>query len=448
MEDGLTFSQIEDYGRSLIEFLSANVFTYDRLGELGAIAAAFMIALALAPRLRRLLTRLGAMERLPVLARDGLRLVRLLALPGLWLILQWFTLIGAREIGHTTALLLIAVNLLVAWVVIRLASRLIRQTVWSNLVFVMVWTVVAVNVLGLSEPLVTSLDRIALTLGTIRISVYTVIKGVVSLGILLWATTTASRFLADRIRHIEDLTPSLQVLLSKLLQFVLITIAIVLALSIVGIDLTALTVFGGALGIGIGLGLQKAASNIMGGLMLLLDKSIKPGDVISVGGTFGWVTSLGGRYVSVRTRDGIEHLIPNEVFISNGVENWSFSDRAIRIKIPIGVSYKSDVHKAIALCIEAANQIPRVIDTPTPICIIVGFGDSSVDLELRCWIRDPENGVANVRGAVFLKVWDLFQAEGIEIPFPQRDIHIKQPAEIRLADGAPSAPRLGAADAV
>jgi small-conductance mechanosensitive channel len=328
---------------------------------------------------------------------------------------------------------------LTAWIIIRLAARLIRQTVWSNLVFFLVWGIVALNLLGLLDPLMTSLDSLAFNLGQLRISALTVIKGMAALAVFLWAASLASRFLSERIRHIEDLTPTLKVLLSKLLSFVLATIAVVAALGIAGVNLTAFAVLGGALGIGIGLGLQNAAANIMGGVMLLLDKSIKPGDVIAVGETFGWVTSMGGRYVSIRTRDGIEHLIPNEVFITRGIENWSFSDRVVRLKLPIGISYKSDLHRAIALCLEAAAETPRVVKEPASVCLLKGFGDSAVELELRIWIRDPEGGVSNVKSEVLLGVWDKFHAHGIEIPFPQRDLHIKPPAEFKLVhDGRSS----------
>jgi small-conductance mechanosensitive channel len=174
--------------------------------------------------------------------------------------------------------------------------------------------------------------------------------------------------------------------------------------------------------------------------MLLLDKSVKPGDVISVGESYGWVSSLGARYVSVVTRDGTEYLIPNEDLITHQVVNWSHTSSHVRLKIPIGISYNADVHKARALCLEAAAETPRVLKEPSPVCLLLGFGDSSVELELRIWIQDPKNGVHNVKSDVLLLVWDKFHAHGVEIPFPQRDLHLKTPMEIRVAtrsaDGA------------
>jgi len=215
------------------------------------------------------------------------------------------------------------------------------------------------------------------------------------------------------------------VLFIKSLKIVLITIAIIVAIRSAGIDLTALAVFGGALGIGVGFGLQKVVSNLISGVILLVDKSIKPGDVIAVAGTYGWVTALGGRYVSVVTRDGVEHLIPNELLISERVENWTHSHSRTRLKVDIGVHYASDVHEVIRLCLAAAASVERVLSDPEPKCLLVEFGDNSVNLQLRFWISDAHNGVQNVKSAILLEVWDRFKEAGIEIPYPQRDLHLR-----------------------
>jgi small-conductance mechanosensitive channel len=441
---------------SLVPYLLSPI----RLGEVAAILAALLLSLVLAPKLARFTLAQAKRDKLPKPARDALVSTAIVMLPLTWLLLQWFTLITARQIvaadpalvatakelarkdfvlSYEGGLILIAVNLLSAWVILRFASRLIRQTIWSNLIFAVVWATVALNILGLLGPLLASLDQSALSFGKVRISAYTVLKGMVALAVLLWAASLASRFLAERIRHIEELTPSLQVLISKLLQFVLIAIAVLLALNVVGIDLTALTVFSGAIGIGLGLGLQKGASNVASGLMLLLDKSIKPGDIVSVGNTFGWVTSLGGRYVSIRTRDGIEHLIPNETFISQGVENWSFNDREVRLKIAIGVAYDTDLRLAQRLALEAAAETGRILRKPEPSCLLMRFGDSAIELELRVWISDPERGVSNVKSEVLFKIWEKFKAAKVEIPFPQQVLHVVPPSPSALGLGDPAA---------
>ncbi len=410
MTEALDLPKVEGYAKTIVGFLENYFFTVDRAIEYAVIAAGFLLALVLAPRLNRLLSR-TRLDRAPKVFGDGVAILQRLTLPILWLALQWISLVVMRELGYSGDLIRIAVNLLIAWVVVRLISRLIRHTIWSNLIFSLVWVLVALNIVGLLDPLVTGLDSLALNFKTVRISALTIIKGMMALAFMLWAASIASRFLSDRIRHIADLTPSIQILLSKLLQFVLAAVAVMIALGIVGVDLTALTVFSGAVGIGIGLGLQKAASNVVGGIMLLLDKSIRPGDVVAVGESFGWITSLGGRYVSIRTRDGIEHLIPNETFITNGVENWSYSDRKIRLKLPLGISYASDVREVMALCVGAAGDAPRILEDPKPVCLIASFGENAIMLELRVWISDPENGVGNVRSDVLLRVWDSLRLE-------------------------------------
>lgn len=182
-------------------------------------------------------------------------------------------------------------------------------------------------------------------------------------------------------------------------------------------------------------------SNLISGVILLLDKSIKPGDVIGIGDTYGWINSLGARYVSVVTRDGIEHLIPNEELITQRVENWSYSNNLVRLKVIVGVSYHSDLRKVMALCLEAAAESPRVLKEPNSVCLLKGFGDSSVDLDLRFYINDPKNGTSNVKSDVLLRIWEKFQAHGIEIPFPQRDLHIKTSAPTLADDGRGINPR-------
>jgi small-conductance mechanosensitive channel len=226
------------------------------------------------------------------------------------------------------------------------------------------------------------------------------------------------------------------VLLGKLLKITLITLAVVVALNSVGIDLTALAVFSGAVGVGIGFGLQKVVSNLISGVILLLDKSIKPGDVIELGSTFGWISSLGARYVSVVTRDGKEYLIPNEDLITQQVVNWSFTNQLVRMEITFGVSYSSDPHEVRRIAREAAAKPSRVAKDTPPVCHLTGFGDSSLDFVLRFWIRDPQDGVANIRGEVLLAVWDAFKEHGIEIPYPHRHLVVTQPIPVEARERA------------
>ncbi len=419
---------VETLLRDVHDWTFSHVLTVATVVQLAVIAAMFALARLAAPRLESALT---ALSRRVAAIRGADRVVgalQPLSLPIVWVALLWATYSVSAALGRPGGLINIAVSLLNAWVVIRLVSGLIGHGTWTATVAAIAWTVAALNIVDLLGPTVELLDGIAITFADFRISVLLVIKGVVALAVLLWAAVFVSGLLERRIEAVTSLTPSIQVLLGKLLKIVLVTLAIVVSLNAVGIDLTAFTVFGGALGVGIGFGLQKVVSNLVSGIILLLDKSIKPGDVIAVAGTYGWIKSLGARYASVVTRDGTEHLIPNEDLITQRVENWSFSDNMVRLRVPVGVSYNTDVRLAIKLCLEAAAAAKRVLADPKPVCLLKGFGDSSVDLEVRLWINDPPNGISNVKSEVLLGIWDRFHEHKIEIPFPQRDVHIKSGA--------------------
>ena len=396
------------------------------------VVAAFLAARLMAPRVRAALVRVTQGRRLEVPLRQAADAVVPLALPVAWLVLLWVAVLIARQGELRHHLLTIAVSLLAAWVVIRLTASLVRDPVWSRFVTLVAWTIAALNILKLLGPTTALLDSVAITLAGLRISGLTVVQGMLSLAVLLWLATVTSRMLERRITASPKLTPSLQVLTVKLLKIVLVALAIAAALRTVGIDLTAFAVFTGAVGVGIGFGLQKPVANFISGLSILIDKSIKPGDVISVGDTYGWVNSLGARYVSVITRDSTEYLIPNEQLVAQQVVNWSYSNNEVRLKLPVGIAYGADVRRAITLCQEAADETPRVLKEPKPVCLVKGFGDSAVNLELRLWINDPRNGVSNVKSDVFLRLWDKFHEHGIEIPFPQRDLHLRTPSELPL----------------
>lgn len=283
----------------------------------------------------------------------------------------------------------------------------------------------ALHLAGVLDSFVVTLQDYNLPLGDLQINPWAIFSGVVALFVLLWLANLSSRFLDAGLHAQGDIPGSMRVLVGKVARFVFYVAAVLIALKIGGFNLGALTVFSGALGLGIGFGLQKVISNLVSGIIILLDKSIKPGDVIEIDDAYGSINSLRTRYVSVITRDRKEYLIPNEDFITNPVINWSFTGKEIRIRTDIGVAYGSDLRKAIAICVEAAGAQERVLETPEVQCLLMGFGDSSVNLQLRFWIRDAHNGVANVKSAVLLAVWDRFAEAGIEIPFPQVDLHVK-----------------------
>jgi len=424
------------YFDAAVQWLNDNVLTWFVLVQLGLVAVTGLAAAIIAPRIVRIIaTRLPETRLLTFLKPLG-NAVAEAAIPGLWLILLGISTVVATSFGQASGWLDAAISLITAFVVILLLSRFIRDKLISNIVFFAAWAVAALDILGLLKPMVDALDALAVPIGEQSLSALDVFKGLIALGLLLVGASVLARFLQNRIMNMERLNPSLQVLFSKLVTFLLMIVAVLMALTIIGIDLTALLVFSSALGVGIGLGLQGAAANIISGIMLLLDKSIKPGDTITIDDTFGWVTQMGGRFVGLRTRDGIEHLIPNEVFIREGVQNWSYSSNAVRLKIPVGISYNSDPRKAIDLCLEAANEVERVVADPEPRCLVKGFGDSSVDLEIRIWITDPHEGVSNVKSEVLLGVWDRFHEHGIAIPFPQRDLHVVGPVQVDMRKDA------------
>jgi len=311
-----------------------------------------------------------------------------------------------------------------AWATYRMISGFIKSRAWLRLIAVLAFSLAALHSFGLLETTVDLLNLLAFNVGDRRISILDILNGGVILLVLLWISSLLGSSGEKKIKKLPHLPPSLQVLLTKILRVILVFVSFAIALSTIGLDLSSFAILGGAIGVGIGFGLQKVVSNLVSGLILLLDRSIKPGDVIEIEGTYGWINSLRARYASVITRDGKEHLIPNEDLITNRVINWSFSDRNVRVRVPIGISYNADPRKAISLCLDAARSSSRTLQIPEPKCLMIGFGDNSVDLELRFWIDDPSNGVGNVRSEVFLAIWDRFQKEGIEIPFPQRDIHI------------------------
>ena len=344
-----------------------------------------------------------------------------------FVVLVWCVVLVMREVTWPSRSYLLGVfaNLATAWLVIALITRLVHNSFLRGLLRYGAWIWVTLVVIGLHEEFRQLLDSAALNLGTLRISVWTILQALVMLG----ATFAVARFVSGttsaRIRSNEDISPSMQVLVIKFLQVLLYGAAFFVGMRIVGVDLTGLAVLSGAIGVGLGFGLQKVVSNLVSGVIILLDKSIKPGDVISLGETFGWINSLGARYVSVVTRDGREYLIPNEDLITGQVVNWSHSDDFVRLDIFFGTAYGDDPHLVRNVAIEAAMSVERVLAKPkTSVCHIVGFGDSSVDYILRFWIKDPTGGLTNIRGNVYLALWDAFRNEGINFPFPQREVRM------------------------
>lgn len=362
------------------------------------------------------------------------RTLRHLAFPVsmLLVVLLGRALLAALDQGHWA--LDLAIPLLISFALIRVLVYMLRVGLRSGplveasetVISLVIWLVVGLHLMGVLPGLLEAMDNLAFSVGELRISLLAVIKLLLLMSLVLVVAIWLSGMIDRRLTRSRYLSPGAAVGFSKVSKLVLITVAALSVLNLVGIDLTALAVFGGALGVGLGFGLQRIASNFISGFILVFDRSIKPGDVVSIGEKFGWVVAMQARYVVVRNRDGVETLIPNENLITSEVINWSFSDPNVRLKIPVSVSYRDDVERAMAIMLEIAQEHPRVISDPGPVCQLAEFGDNGIRLEARVWVADPSAGFGNVTSDINLEIWRRFKQEGITIPFPQRDLYIKE----------------------
>lgn len=428
------FEQLNQFVDGLLLFVHTYVLVIPNLIQLALVALLYYAARMTARPAEHVLDKvLSAAWALKHRYQVAL-IVKPLLLPVVWLGFAGVAHLVALRLGWPAGITAFATSLLSAWVVIRLLLNFIADPWWSKAVAVFVWSVTALDIIGLLDPTLEILDRMAINLGSFRLSLLVVGKGAVAMVVLLWLANGAARLVESRLKSISQFTPSQKVLFGKLSRVLFVTVAILTGVNMVGIDLTALTVFSGALGLGVGIGLQKVVSNLLSGVILLMDRSVKPGDVVSISGTYGWINAIGARYVSVVTRDGIEHLIPNEVLISTPVENWSHSDRLVRQRLPFGISYDSDVHLAIKLAEQAGGEFARILKNPAPRCLLKGYGDNSLDLELRVWIEDAEKGVSNIKSEIYLRIHELFALNNVAFPYPQRDIHVKGPVRL-MFDG-------------
>ncbi len=337
-----------------------------------------------------------------------------------------------EQFGVNVAVLDVFTPLLLSMAAITLTIYVLRTgyspspalRAWEGFISLSIWGLVALHLIGWLPDVIAALENLAINFGESRLSLLSIVELLTAVIFFVVMANWLTRLIETQARRSPHITPSMRVMLSKISKFSLYGLAVLFALKSVGIDLTAFAVFSGAIGVGIGFGLQKIFSNFISGFILLFDRSIRPGDVISIGDRFGWVQSLHARYVVVKDRDGVETLIPNENLITSEVVNWSYSDRAIRQRVPVQISYDSDPEVAMQLLLDATLDKPRVLKSPEPAARLIGFGDNGIDLELRIWINDPEEGVANVVSDVNLSIWKSFKENNISIPFPQRDVRI------------------------
>lgn len=416
-------AELQGFAETVAGWLMQDFLTLATLIQSGWTLIALALGHAAAARLCRGLAtvreRGGAYARVAGFAEPLYR-------PVIALTLIWAASATAERLGLQSYLLEIAASLLLAWIVIRMAVNVIQSRPLGRMVALAAWSVAALDIVGLLDPLLAALDGTELSIGSVSVSILEMINGVAVFSLLVWIALLISRLVENRVEHLPDLSPSGRELFKKLARISLLGMGILVALNATGIDLTTLAIFSGGLGVGIGFGLQKVVANFVSGVILLVDRSIKPGDVIETQGTFGWINHLGARYTSIITRDGTEFLIPNEDMITQPVINWSFSDRRVRRKLPVTVSYDCDPRAAMALMEEGANAVDRVLSNPAPVARLMAFGDNGIELELRVWIEDPQAGVVNVGSEILLQIWDRFREAGIEIPYPQRSLRFPE----------------------
>jgi len=440
--DIVPVDELRTRAEALWDWVQVSAFNIDNALQLALIIAAIAPALLFGPRLRHVIN-----EQTKSLIKTGLwrRLLsaalELMTPLALYLILTVIR-VGLGALDRPVAIVSAAISLMSAWLIIRAVTLVIRSRFWSTLAFYIIWPIAALDVFGLLDDVIAQLQALAIPLGEtsegepVTLSLFDVLRTMIYFGLLFSIASFAGRTIDKQLQRSDEISPALSALISKVLGVLLPVLALLIALQMTGFNLATLAIFSGAVGIGVGLGLQKTVSNFAAGFTLLADKSIKPGDAISVDDQFGWVTGMQARYVSIRTRDGTEMLLPNDHFINNGVTNWSKSDHIVRMHAPFGVSYKTrDLRKVQSLAIEAAKTVSRVVGERDPVCNVMEFGDSSVNFDLRFWISDPQNGQANVRSDVYLAIWDRLHEEGIEIPFPQMDLHVKAlPEQAKASD--------------
>jgi small-conductance mechanosensitive channel len=321
-------------------------------------------------------------------------------------------------------MLVVAAKLALAWLIIRLVTSVIRNAFLVKLISVSAWIIAALSVINQLDPAVDALDSVSIVLGGLRLTPLVVIKLGLLLIAALWLTNVASNFAENRINQSTDLTPSIQVLLVKMIRMGLLIVAIAVALSAVGINLSALAVFSGAVGVGIGIGLQKIVANFISGIILLADKSVKPGDLVTIGDSSGRISAMKTRYISVAAGDGREFLIPNEDLVTQKVTNWTYTDKNTLVKVNFSTNYESDPRQVCKLAIDIAAAAPRAIKSKAPSCILAEFAETGMKFALTFWIADPD-GMDNVKSDVMLSLWETFKREGIRVPYPVREIRVR-----------------------
>jgi small-conductance mechanosensitive channel len=416
--------------------------TPEVLAEAVAIVMALLLASALAYYIKNWIRPLATSATLSQWPRRFAVVAMVLAPSFITVALMLVLRAAFASFDIQTGLIDVALDLATVMVLVRFAVHALSVSLgpnswfrnWELQVTYLIWAAIAFQVLGWFNGIERTLDKIDLVPGKAQFSLWSLLKGIVVIAGFLVVTSLIARTIERRVMKLEGLAISTRIGISKFSTFALLALGVLLGVNASGVDLTALTVLTGAIGLGLGFGLQSIASNFVSGFVLLLDKSIKPGDVISFTGTtgtssenFGWVQELRGRYIVVRDRDGVETLVPNQNLMTNSVINWSYSDQRVRIRLPVHISFQDDPEIALQVLIDAAANHPRILKEPGPVSRLMSFENFGMKVEVRFWIRDPMNGVNNVRSDVNREIWRLFKKHGITIPVQQHDVRMVTP---------------------
>lgn len=422
----MDLSDIIDYLRMVARSVGAEISSPFFYLQFGLILTAAGIALAANAALQARVNTNSLANRWPLPLR---RLAHVLVESFSTVVFAILVIAARIVMFHSTwpsrsYMLVVAAKLALAWLMIRLVTSVIRNAFLVKLISLSAWVIAALSVINQLDPAVDALDSISIVLGGLRLTPLVVIKLGLLLIAALWLTNVASNFAENRINQSTDLTPSIQVLLVKMIRMGLLIVAIAVALSAVGINLSALAVFSGAVGVGIGIGLQKIVANFISGIILLADKSVKPGDLVTIGDSSGRISAMKTRYISVAAGDGREFLIPNEDLVTQKVTNWTYTDKNTLVKVNFGTNYESDPRQVCRLAAEIAASAPRAIKSRTPNCILIEFAEAGMRFSLTFWIADPD-GMDNVKSDVMLSLWETFKREGIRVPYPVREIRVR-----------------------
>jgi len=410
----------------ILQEILADIYTPAGLWQLAIVVAACCAAWAINGLLRA-----SVMRHAPEHWKLGIGGINRVLFPLSTLI---FVLIGKLILGYWqhTSLLLLASKLLLAMAAIRLVVYAVRYIIepggllktLENSIAGLIWIMMALHLSGLLPEILSALEEVKFNIGKNPVNLLLALQGILTILITIFIALWFSRLIENKLMRVQNINMNLRVVLSKLLRVLLLFIAILIALSAVGLDITMLSVFGGALGVGLGFGLQRIASNYVSGFIILLDKSMQIGDIVTIDNHYGVVSDLRTRYLVLRKLDGTEVIIPNETLITTPVINHSFTDHRGKITMPVQVGYESPLELAMQLMVDIAVRNPRVLVEPAPSVQIKGFAESGIDLMLSFWIPDPEEGSGSLQSDIYLEIWKVFNKNAISIPYPQREVRI------------------------